>query len=163
MYYPIPRIPEFWDWLTHVAIKGKVKVPVEIHNEIVNGTSKDQLKVWASERERKKSLLLNEDVSPDLLELTLNTYAPDLNTDEIMAIGMDCFLIAYALADKDNRTVVTSEVSKRTQPRSKKRVPDICEDLGIDVINPFELYEILDFRTNWNNGLSGNSFTDLGL
>ena len=32
-YYPISRVPEFWEWLTHVAEKGKTKVPVEIYDE----------------------------------------------------------------------------------------------------------------------------------
>ena len=34
-YYPIERVPEFWDWLIEKGELGHVKVPVEIYEEIV--------------------------------------------------------------------------------------------------------------------------------
>ncbi|MEJ1354792.1 MAG: DUF4411 family protein, partial [Candidatus Sedimenticola sp. (ex Thyasira tokunagai)] len=30
-YYPIDRVPEFWDWLVHQGETGNIKVPVEIY------------------------------------------------------------------------------------------------------------------------------------
>lgn len=32
-YYPIDGVPEFWDWLTHQATNGILKMPVEIYEE----------------------------------------------------------------------------------------------------------------------------------
>ena len=29
-YYPIERVPEFWEWLAHVGKQGFVKIPVEV-------------------------------------------------------------------------------------------------------------------------------------
>lgn len=37
-YYPIERIPQFWDWLASVAADGHVKIPFEIHEEIAVST-----------------------------------------------------------------------------------------------------------------------------
>ena len=29
-YYPIARVPEFWDWLVHNGSAGFVKIPIEV-------------------------------------------------------------------------------------------------------------------------------------
>ena len=34
-YYPIERVPEFWDWLVEMGELGRVKIPLEIYEEIV--------------------------------------------------------------------------------------------------------------------------------
>lgn len=33
-YYPIDRLPQFWDWLFAKANEGLIKMPFEIHGEI---------------------------------------------------------------------------------------------------------------------------------
>ena len=35
-YYPIERVPEFWDWLVEMGELGRVKIPLEIYEEIVS-------------------------------------------------------------------------------------------------------------------------------
>jgi len=37
-YYSIDRVPEFWDWLSHVGSQDKVKIPLEIFEEIKDGS-----------------------------------------------------------------------------------------------------------------------------
>ena len=32
-YYPIDRIPEFWDWLIFQGQQGKIKIPIEVYEE----------------------------------------------------------------------------------------------------------------------------------
>ena len=34
-YYPIDRVPEFWNWLAVMADLGRVKVPQEMYEEVV--------------------------------------------------------------------------------------------------------------------------------
>ena len=34
-YYPIGRVPEFWDWLAAMGDLGRVKIPQETYEEIV--------------------------------------------------------------------------------------------------------------------------------
>ncbi len=34
-YYPIARIPEFWDWLLEIGRLDRIKVPQEIYEEII--------------------------------------------------------------------------------------------------------------------------------
>ena len=33
-YYPVDRVPEFWEWLTYKATNGQVKMPIEMLEEI---------------------------------------------------------------------------------------------------------------------------------
>lgn len=35
-YYPIERVPEFWDWLAAIGEQGQAKIPLEIYAEVVN-------------------------------------------------------------------------------------------------------------------------------
>ena len=34
-YYPIERVPEFWEWLVEMGELGRVKIPIEIYEEII--------------------------------------------------------------------------------------------------------------------------------
>ena len=76
-------------------------------------------------------------------------YAPDLTDVEVEAIGLDPFLITYALHDRQNRCVVTTEVSKPRRTRHNRHIPDVCNTLGVQCINSFGLVRVLDFSTNW--------------
>ena len=51
-YYPIARIPEFWEWLEHNGMEGRVKIPREMYEEITPGT--DDLTEWARENDIKE-------------------------------------------------------------------------------------------------------------
>ena len=143
-YYPISRIPEFWDWLVQMAEDERVKVPEEMYGQVDNG--RDDLAQWA--RSNKDVLLLQESVDTELVRRALAIgYAPDLNDAEIEEIGLDFFLIAYALADNSNRTAVSNEISKTTQRRGRRKLPDACDSLQVRHISVFDLIRELDFRT----------------
>ena len=34
-YYPIARVPEFWDWLLEMGRLGRIKIPLEIYEEVI--------------------------------------------------------------------------------------------------------------------------------
>ncbi|NIA16024.1 MAG: DUF4411 family protein [Nitrospiraceae bacterium] len=150
-YYPIARVPEFWDWLQHHGQQGHVKLPLEVHEEIKIG--KDTLAGWVKEPEVKRALLLDEEADPAIVARVVNEgYAPDLQDDEVEKIGRDPFLIAYALAEPGERYVVTTEVSKPKKTRANRHVPDVCKDLGVPCCNTFQMLKALDFKTGWNTG-----------
>lgn len=153
LYYPIDRVPEFWDWLLHQAEQGRVKVPLEIYEEIKDGPEelgKDLLFDWVTSDEVKRQLLLDEEVDPNVVaEIVTKGYAPDLTDSEIEQIGRDPFLIAYAAQDFRNRTIVTTEVSKPKKQRQNRKIPNVCDDLGIRWINTFTFSKELNFSTSW--------------
>lgn len=152
LYYPIDRVPEYWEWLAYMGSQGHVKMPFEIFEEVKDGpedAEKDLLFAWLQEDANKKALLLDEKVDPVLLQKVIaEGYAPDLTDDEVEQIGRDPFLIAYCMVSK-NRCVVTVETSSPRKQRQNRKVPDVCKVMGANYCNPFEFNRALGFRTRW--------------
>lgn len=147
-YYPIDRVPEFWEWLVYQGGQGNIKIVQEVYDEINGGD--DDLSLWAKEDETVNALLLDEAVDVDLLrEVTEQGYANDLTDDEVEKLGRDPFLIAYAMSDIESRTVVTTEVSSTKKQRANKRVPDVCNNFNVICIDTFKLGSELNFSTDW--------------
>ena len=150
-YYPLDQIPEFWSWVQHQAESNRLKIPREIMEEIKAGRKDDDpLLDWICIPEIESALLLDELVDVALVQHVVSTgYAADLSDDEVEKIGRDPFLIAYALADPAERTVVTTEVSRPSAQRANRKVPDVCQNLGAISCGPFALNRALGFRTGW--------------
>ena len=65
LYYPVDTVPEFWGWLTYQAAKGAIKMPLEVLEEVKDGSTdeeKDILYGWIYE-DHKNALLLDEEVN----------------------------------------------------------------------------------------------------
>jgi hypothetical protein len=150
-YYPIERIPEFWEWLAHMAASGAVKMPLEIWEEIAGGA--DDLGTWIGEQAVKDALCLDEEVDLARVQAVLNQYAPDLNDAELIKIGRDPFLIAYAAASPADRIVVTVEASKPSCQRANRRIPDVCNSMNVSWCNSFKMMKDLNFYTGWKAAL----------
>ena len=147
-YYALDRVSEFWEWLLHMGATHALKIPLEIIEEITGGA--DDLAQWLGDREHKDALCLQEDVDIELVQHVLaQGYAPDLTDAEIIKIGRAPFLIAYAMVSPDVRKVVTTEVSKPTCQRANCRVPDVCNDVGVQWCDSFTMIGSLNFSTNW--------------
>jgi len=150
-YYPLDQIPEFWSWLHHQATSNRIKIPREVIEEVkAGGKDNDPLLDWICTAEIEAALLLDEAVDVALVQHVVSAgYAPDLRDDEVEKLGRDPFLIAYALADPANRTVVTIEVSRPSTQRANRKVPDVCQAVGVLSCGPFALNKALGFRTGW--------------
>ena len=149
-YYPIARVPEFWEWLEYKGADGSVKIPIEVHDEIKQGT--DDLSRWAKERRVEQALLLREEADVSMVSLVIDRgYATDLDDSEVEKIGRDPFLIAYALIMPTDRCVVTTERSKPSQLRANRHIPDVCSALGLLCCDTFGFVRQLDFKTNWRS------------
>lgn len=145
-YYSLERVPEFWDWLLYIASLTRVRVPTEIYEELKEGN--DDLKDWVVDYQ--DDIVLVETVSEEAVSYVLGEgYAYDLNDEEIEKIGMDPFLIAYAMEDIENRCVVTTEASKPKKKRANRHMPDVCGDLNVKCCDTFGFLREMDFRTNW--------------
>ena len=144
-YYPLDRLPGFWEWILDQAEAGAVKMPLEIHREVAKGN--DEVATWIGQPRVQQALLLDEEVDQDTFQQVLAIgYGTNLTEDEIEEAGRDPFLVAYALIDDSPRTVVTKEISKPSKQRGRTRLPDACKRLGVPCITDFELYRRLGFR-----------------
>ncbi|WP_454812857.1 DUF4411 family protein [Labrys neptuniae] len=146
-YYPIQRVPEFWEWLSYIGTLGAAKIPLEIVEEIIGGN--DDVAEWLRAKQNYEALCLDEEVDLALVQAVTDRYAPDLNDAELIQIGRDPFLIAYGLAAPAHRKVVTAEVSKPGCRRANRRVPDVCNDLNVSWCNSFQMMAELNFSTSW--------------
>lgn len=143
-YYPIDRIPQFWQWLIDCGNAGRVKIPNEIADEVTAG--RDEVSDWLKEETSKSALRLNERIDLAALRHVVdNGYAPDLDDTELQKIGKDPFLISYALGKVD-RTVITKEQSKPSKQRANRKVPDVCDVCGVPWLTDFAFYRAADFR-----------------
>ena len=70
-YYPIDRVPEFWDWLVYLGRQKTIKIPREIYEEFSDTKdkhgNKDKLAEWAEQQEIKEALLFAEEVDRSLV------------------------------------------------------------------------------------------------
>ena len=143
-YYPIDRVPEFWNWLLDMCKQGKVKIPIENYEEIT--PEKEDLILWL--KRNANILILEEPARQELVARVVEEgYANDLTDEEIEKIGNDPFLAAYAIADVGQRCVVTTEYSRPRRTRANRHLPDVCRGFDVRCINTFDLVRELDFRT----------------
>lgn len=157
-YCEFGRVDQYWEWLAFHAKQGKAKMPLEIHEEITRG--KDELSEWA--KSCKGDLALQEEVDVALIRQVIREgYAPDLTEVEIEAVGRDPFPIACALADRDNRTVVTGEKRSNKQ-RQNRPVPSVCADFSVKSCNQWDFGRALDFRTDWSHPSATRSTLGVG-
>jgi len=139
-YYPILRVPEFWDWIIYQGKQGKIKIPIEVYEEFSDTKDKDgekdTLATWAEHIEVKESLLFKEDAEQDLVaRITYGGYVANPTDDELKKIGRDPFLLSYALKDIENRCIVTTESSKPSRLGANRHIPNVCKDFNIRCIN----------------------------
>ena len=153
-YYPISRVPEFWDWIIFQGQQGIIKIPIEVYEEFSDTKDKDgekdELAIWAEHIEIRNSLLLDEEAEQDLVaRITYGGYVANPTDDELEKIGRDPFLLSYALKDIDNRCIVTTESSKPSRTGANRHIPDVCKDVKIRCINNFQMIRELNFSTDW--------------
>jgi len=155
-YYPIGRVPEFWEWLVYHGQKENIKIPIEVYEEFSDTKdkdgNKDSLATWAEQGEVREALLLKEEAEQDLVaRITYGGYVANPTDDELEKIGRDPFLLSYALKNLEKRCIVTTEASKPKREGANRHIPDVCNVFDIKCINNFELINKMNFSTSWKN------------
>ena len=149
-YYEFDRFQPFWDWIRAEAKRNVVKIPQEILDEI--SPASEDFRIWLAAIHADISI--HEEYSQSLVEsVLLNGYGFDQSDfDDVATVEQtnDAILIAYALADKSNRCVVTLEgaqspYTQLPKPQNRK-IPLGCHRLSVACINTFDLIRVLDFR-----------------
>lgn len=154
-YYAVDMVPEFWEWLMHMAQSGRLAMPLETFEEVKGGSNakKDGLNEWLHSGDVEKVLVLNEEFDSTALQTVMDAYAPDLRDTEVEQVGRDPFLIAYGLARRHSRCVVSNEVSKPTKQRANQKVPDVSRKVGVECCDTFAMLRRLGFKTGWKTGV----------
>jgi len=69
-------------------------------------------------------------------------YLPNAINEFLDSEEADAFLIAYALADYQNRIIVTQEVS-RPERKNKIKIPEPCNYFNVRYVNTIEMFRLL--------------------
>jgi hypothetical protein len=151
-HYGFRIVPEFWEWLLHCAEAGTVKVPWEVLGEVTGGADqrgKDPLLNWASDRANRDKLDLGEAKLENVAHVLTVGYSPTLTPEQIALKEGDAFVLAHALADPQNRCVVSNEVSAPGKAPWNRRLPDAAKVLGVRCINTVQFVREAGFCTMW--------------
>ncbi len=157
-YYPIHRIPQFWDWIIENAKSDRIKMPFEMLAEVKRGNQnrrkqlqEDELLRWLGRDNHEATLCLDASADRYIVNRVYREgyEIPQPSQDELNKIGKDPILIAYALAESDCK-IVTMEAKQPNatdiMKKIKRKIPFVCRKLCIKCIDTFELIDELDFR-----------------
>ncbi len=137
MHYQFAFCSAFWDWLDREYTTGKILSIDRVLKEITDGHF-GQLAPWAQARPHlfiHSADLETAQCLTRLAEWVSKNY--DEPGYEKFFNGADFVLVSYAMAH--NRIVVTQETTRGG--KSKVKIPDACDAMGVDCINTWELLE----------------------
>lgn len=152
LYYPIDRVPQFWVWVLHHAAENHIKIPSKVIDEIMRGSTEDELSKWV----KSNRFILELDEEVDALRWS-ETLTKGYGYTSVAAAQQDLveqradpFLIAHALFDTEVRRVVTLE-KMTTAPTNlpnpvNRKIPTVCDLLEVKHLDTFKLIRELDFR-----------------
>lgn len=143
LYYSFDFCPAYWDWLDKKCAVGKLASIDMVANELTAGN--DELVAWV--KARQEHFLLCDDAETQSL---VGAIAQDLmqgdynqqNRDDFLA-GADPWIIAKA---KIIGATVVSHEARITQQGKKVKVPNVCQQYGVECISTFELLRKLKAR-----------------
>ena len=143
--------------MSEQVIKGNIIIIDKVYDEIAVDKDKkkpsDALQTWIEMLVAKKKSVKTEEI--------LNAYRDVLNyisTSEKYSESAarmwfdqkhaDPWLVATAKAEKHK--IITFETKKGTSPKgqnwSEVRIPNVCEDLGVECVHLFNVLQELRFR-----------------
>ncbi|PYE29954.1 uncharacterized protein DUF4411 [Idiomarina fontislapidosi] len=135
LYYGMDICPAYWDFLDATFLNGDVCSINQVYRELTDGN--DELKDWV--KERKEHFINNDDDATQTLytHIAQHLFANDYNANsrDNFLEKADAWIIAKAAAI--GATVVSLE-SLAPQQSKRVKVPNVCNDFGVDCINTFE-------------------------
>jgi hypothetical protein len=144
--YPLDVAFSFWNKVKKLAEEGKIISIDKVKNEIFD--KNDALEEWCKSN-------LPEDFFKDSAEVVdsygqISTWAIS-KSDHYMQNALnefldadeaDAFIVAYALADPNNRIIVTQEISEPNR-KNKVKIPDACDALHVQFVNTMDMFRQL--------------------
>ena len=144
--YPLDVAASFWSKVRELAESGTIVSIDKVKNELFD--KNDDLEDWCvnnlpTEFFKDSSSVLAEYEKISIWAISKNDhYLPQAINEFLDADEADAFLISYALADIQNRVLITHEVS---QPEKKKKIkiPEPCDAFGVTYMNTIQMFREL--------------------
>lgn len=141
-YYNPNICPDYWNILNELGRSNLIFIPKLVYDEIVR--TEDDLSAWlktSSIPVRKTS----ENVAKCLKLIFANNEQHKFLVDNTKGRSLaDPWVIAHAM--DENAIVVTKEEKVTALNSTKIKIPNVCENMGIETINDFELLKRLQVK-----------------
>lgn len=144
--YPLDVATSFWSKVRELAEAGTIVSIDKVKKELFD--KNDDLEDWCvnnlpTEFFKDSSSALGEYGQISAWAISKNDhYLPQAINEFLDADEADAFLISYALADIQNRVLVTQEVS-RPQQKKKIQIPEPCDVFGVKYMNTIQMFREL--------------------
>ncbi len=144
--YPLDIATGFWNRIHELATAGTIISIDKVKDELYD--KNDELEAWCREFLpedffRSTTSVINE--YRMISEWTVSRrdhYLANAINDFLEADEADAFLIAFALADTQNRIIVTQEVSDPNR-RNRIKIPEPCDHFHVKYVNTIEMFRQL--------------------
>jgi len=138
-YYSPKYCPTYWNVLNDLGSEERIFIPKMVYDEITR--TDDELSDWL-----KTSTIQVKPITADLTQILSSIYAADASHKHLVDNKKgrslaDPWVIAHAI--REEAIVVTKE-EKITALNSKKiKIPNVCDNMGIDWITDFDMIDQL--------------------
>ncbi len=146
LHYPLDVAYGFWNKVKQLAEKGKItsidKVKYELYDK------NDELETWCVDNLPEDFFKDTSHVIAEYGQVSAwaisksNHYLQNALNEFLDANEADAFLVAYALADLNNRIIVTQEISHPAR-QNKVKIPDACNALSVRYANTIDMFRRL--------------------
>jgi Domain of unknown function (DUF4411) len=139
----------FWNWLGGALESRIVVAPKAVYQEVVeNVRTADDLSRWIKTRRKMGCCIEPDERTMAALKIvTQHVFQPGGRYAQPFALdfvnGADPWIIAHAIADGGK--VVSQETDKHPNAQ-RVRIPDVCDDFGIECIKVWELLRELKVK-----------------
>ncbi|MDP4274889.1 MAG: DUF4411 family protein [Bacteroidota bacterium] len=141
--YPLDIAKGFWNKVKQLADSGTIISIDKVKKELYN--KNDDLEKWCKANLpdnffKNTAEVINEYGKVTAWALSMSHHYMQNAINEFLDVDeADAFLIAYSLADIDDRFIVTQEISA-PQKLSKIKIPDCCNALGVKYRTIIEMF-----------------------
>lgn len=140
--YPLDIAFSFWNKVKALAKSGKIISIDKVKSELYN--KNDALEDWCKANLPEDFFKSTNEVMAEYGQVSTwaismnDHYLPNALNEFLDADEADAFLLAYSLADLNNRVIVTQEVSQPNR-KNKIKIPEVCNPFNIRFLNTIEM------------------------
>tara|TARA_R110002074_G_scaffold342602_1_gene513151 strand:- start:399 stop:899 length:501 start_codon:yes stop_codon:yes gene_type:complete len=144
--YPLDIAHSFWNKVKELADAGRIISIDKVKDELYD--KNDDLEVWCKANLPEDFFKSTDGVMTEYgivtaWAISMNQhYLPNALNEFLDADEADAFLVAYSLADKDNRVLVTQEKSQPNR-KNKIKIPEACDPIDVRFLNTIEMFREL--------------------
>jgi len=153
-YYAFDICPGFWDSLVHFHEKGYINSIDRVKNELLAGAKTENLVQWVK-KEVPSEFFLDAD-SSDVTEAYTNIMLWAQRSTRYFdfakakfATGADAWLVAFAMV---HDVVVVTNEQPRPEAKREIKLPDVCNQFGVDYKDIFFVLRSLKISYKWTEG-----------